>query len=183
MSRLTFPAPDELPPAARAVYDATASGRRGSVPANVQVWLRSPELAARAQHLGAFARYETTLGSRRSETAILAVARHWTSQYEWAMHAREAASAGVHADVIAAIAERRAPRFGDEGDRLVFEFTSALLRSHAVPDDVYRSTVAALGEQATVELVGVVGYYTLVAMTLNTFAVEPPDNGVAPLLR
>ena len=80
MSRLSFPAREAMSDAAREVYDATASGRRGVVPANVMVWLRSPVFAARAQKLGEFARYETSLGARRSEIAILVVARHWTAQ-------------------------------------------------------------------------------------------------------
>jgi 4-carboxymuconolactone decarboxylase len=181
MSRLAFPPAEALAPDARTVYDQTAAGRRGRVPANVMAWLRSPEMAARAQRLGEFARYETTLGARRSELAILVVARHWTAQYEWAIHAAEAARAGVPADLIADIAGRRTPRFEDEIDRIVFEFSSALLERHTVPDAIYRATVAALGEQATVELVGVLGYYTLVAMTLNTFEIEPPAGGIAPL--
>jgi 4-carboxymuconolactone decarboxylase len=146
------------------------------------VWLRSPTFAARAQHLGEFARYETTLGPRRSELAILVVARHWTSQYEWGIHAGEAARAGIPDEVIAAIAARQPPRLDDEAERLVFEFSSALVRSHGVPDDLYRATVAAIGEQATVELVGVLGYYTLVAMTLNTFEIAAPAGGQAPLV-
>ena len=63
----------------------------------------------------------------------------------------------------------------------MFEFSSTLLEQHGVPDPIYRAAVAALGEQATVELIGVLGYYTLVAMTLNTFEIEPPANGVTPL--
>jgi hypothetical protein len=165
---------------AREVYDATAAGRRGTVPANVMVWLRSPEFAARAQKLGEFARYETSLGPRQ-EIAILVVARHWTAQYEWAMHAAEAARVGIPADVIADLANRRTPRFEQEADRIVYEFSVALVQSHAVPDTTYQAAVAALGEQATVELVGVLGYYTLVAMTLNAFAIEAPSIGIAPL--
>ena len=107
MSRLSFPAREAMSDAAREVYDATASGRRGVVPANVMVWLRSPVFAARAQKLGEFARYETSLGARRSEIAILVVARHWTAQYEWATHAMEAAKAGVRAEIIGDIAARR----------------------------------------------------------------------------
>ena len=176
-----FPDRAGLSDAARAVYDATAAGRRGTVPANVHVWLRSPEFAARAQRLGEFVRYDTSLGARRSEIAILVVARHWTAQYEWAIHAAEAAKAGVPADLIADIAARRTPRFEDDSDRIVFEFSSTLLERHGVPDPIYRAAAATLGEQATVELIGVLGYYTLVAMTLNTFEIEPPANGIAPL--
>lgn len=181
MPRLSFPAREAMSEAAREVYDATADGRRGTVPANVMVWLRSPALAARAQRLGEFARYETSLGPRRSEIAILVVARHWTAQYEWAMHAAEATRAGVPADVIADIAARQTPRFDDETERIVYEFSAALVHSHAVPDATYRAAVETLGEQATVELVGVLGYYTLVAMTLNAFEIEPPPMGIEPL--
>jgi 4-carboxymuconolactone decarboxylase len=174
MSRLEFPDRDALSAAARDVYDATASGRRGRVPKNVMVWLRSPELAARAQRLGEFVRYETTLGQRRSELAILVVARRWTAQYEWAIHAAEAARAGVPLAIIADIAERRTPDFDDEVDQIIFDFSTALVTSSSVPDEVYRKTVGTLGEQATVELVAVIGYYTFVAMTLNAFEIEPP---------
>jgi 4-carboxymuconolactone decarboxylase len=174
MSRLEFPDRDALSAAARQVYDATASGRRGRVPKNVMVWLRSPELADRAQRLGEFVRYETTLGRRRSELAILVVARRWTAQYEWAIHAAEAARAGVPLAIIADIAERRTPEFEDEVDQIIFDFSTALVTSSSVPDEVYRKTVGRLGEQATVELVAVIGYYTFVAMTLNAFEIEPP---------
>ena len=181
MPRLSFPAREAMSEAAREVYDATASGRRGVVPANVMVWLRSPVFAARAQKLGEFARYETSLGPRRSEIAILVVARHWTAQYEWAMHAMEAAKAGVPAEIIGDIAARRTPRFDQDAERIVYEFSAALVHSHAVPDDTYRAAVGTLGEQATVELVGVLGYYTLVAMTLNAFDIDPPSMGIEPL--
>ena len=85
------------------------------------------------------------------------------------MHAMEAAKAGVPAEIIGDIAARRTPRFDQEAERIVYEFSAALVHSHAVPDDIYRAAVETLGEQATVELVGVLGYYTLVAMTLNAF--------------
>ena len=84
MSRLSVPTLDEMTAEQRAVYDATAAGRRGRTPANVMAWLHSPELASRAQQLGEFVRYNTTLTPRLSELAILLVARHCTSQYEWA---------------------------------------------------------------------------------------------------
>jgi 4-carboxymuconolactone decarboxylase len=90
MTRLTFPCVHDMTDAQRTVYDATVAGRRGRVPAPVLAWLHSPELASRAQRLGEFVRDETTLNPRLSELAILVVARHWTSQYEWAAHEAEA---------------------------------------------------------------------------------------------
>ena len=96
------------------------------------------------------------------------------------MHAVEAVRAGVSAEVIAAIRERRPPAFDDATDRAVFELASALVVDGRVSDETYRTAVADLGERATVELVGLVGYYTMVAFTLNTFEVAPPPG--APVL-
>ncbi|MCC7032074.1 MAG: carboxymuconolactone decarboxylase family protein [Acidobacteria bacterium] len=163
-----------MKPDQRAVYAKTVAGRRGSVPANVLVWLHSPDLAARAQKLGELVRYETTLGPRWSELAILVVARHWTCHYEWAVHRIEADRAGVPDDVVEAIAERREPTLEDETDLAVFRFASTLVESGRVPEEVYRAAVLAVGQKAVVELVALVGYYTMVAFTLNAFEVPPP---------
>jgi len=179
MSRLHIPTLDDLTPEQRAVWARTLAGRRGSVPANVRVWLHSPEMAARAQALGEFLRYNTTLGTRRSELAILVVARRWSAKYEWGVHAAEAARAGVPAEVIAAVRERRVPALDDASERAVFELASALVAEGRVPEETYRAAVKDLGERAVVELVGLVGYYTMVAFTLNAFEIPPPSGAPA----
>jgi 4-carboxymuconolactone decarboxylase len=175
MPRIALPTLATMKPEQRAVYAQTVAGRRGSVPANVLVWLHSPELAARAQKLGELVRFETTLGQRWSELAILVVARHWTSHYEWAVHVAEAARAGVPAEVVSAIGERRPPQFADEKDRAVFEFASVLVATGRVPEATYRAAVLALGQKAVVELVTLVGYYSMVAFTLNAFEIPAPE--------
>jgi 4-carboxymuconolactone decarboxylase len=175
MPRLTLPTPVEMTEDQRKVHDATTAGRRGHVPAPVLAWLHSPELADRAQRLGEFVRYETTLSPRLSELAILVVARHWTCQYEWASHRDEAVKAGLAIRVIEAIAARQPPRLEKADEQAVFNFCVALTQTHVVSDAVYQETLAAIGERATVELVGLLGYYTLVAMTLNAFEIDPSD--------
>ena len=104
-------------------------------------------------------------------------ARFWTSQYEWYAHRREAEKAGVDAAVIAAIAARRTPVLTDPKARAVYEYAMALHGTHQVPQAVHDAAVGALGETGTVELVGVLGYYTLVAMTLNAFEIEVARGG------
>ena len=158
----------------RRVHDETVAGRRGRMPAPLLAWLRSPEMASRAQKLGEFVRYETSLPPRLSELAILLTARFWTSQYEWALHKAEALKAGLDPAAIDAIAHRELPQFQNHDEEVVQDFVVSLHRTHAVPDDVYREAVAALGERGVVELVGLLGYYTLIAMTVNTFDIEAP---------
>ena len=180
MPRFTPPDPDALDEAQRRVYDATRAGKRGTVPANVQAWLASPELAQRGQQLGAFLRYDTSLGPRLSELAILVVARRWAARYEWAVHAVEAAKAGVAAEVIAAIGAGRPPDLAGQDDQVVVDVATELVTAGRLADTTFARADAALGRQGLVELVGLVGYYTLVAMTLNAFEVPAPE-GAPPL--
>ncbi|HEX3575904.1 MAG TPA: carboxymuconolactone decarboxylase family protein [Rhodopila sp.] len=167
--------PEDMTPAQRRVAEAAASGKRGRMPAPLRAWLHSPELGDRAQRLGEFLRYDTTLGPALSELAILVTARVWTSQYEWFAHKREALKAGVEPAVIDAIAQRRTPRLSDPKAQAVYDYATALHAHHAVPEPVHAAAMAALGETGVVELVGLLGYYTLVAMTLNAFEIGVPE--------
>jgi 4-carboxymuconolactone decarboxylase len=182
MPRMKIRAREEMTDEQRRVYDATAAGRRGRVPAPLIAWLESPVLAERAQKLGEFARYETTLPPRLSELAILVIARHWTAHFEWAAHKPEALKGGLDPAIVDDIANRRQPRFVNEDERAVYEFSKTLNENHAVPDATYRKAVESIGQRGVVELVGILGYYTLISMTLNTFEIEPPD-GQAPELK
>lgn len=163
-----------MKPDQRAVYAQTVAGRRGSVPANVMVWLKSPDLAARAQKLGELVRYDTSLKPRHSELAIMVVARRWQAQYEWAVHVAEARKAGLPDALVESIRVGETPTFTEPVDRVVYEFAMAVMEHGRVSDDRYRAAVLDLGERAVVELVALLGYYTLVAFTLNVFEIPAP---------
>ena len=168
------PEADRTPEEQSACKEAV-SGLRGRVPAPMIAWLKNPELARRGQRLGELLRYETTLEPRLSELAILITARHWTAHYEWTAHKREGLKAGMDPAVIAAIAGRRPPALRDEQERAVFDVSTSLIETRRVPDALYRRGVEALGERGMVELVGILGYYALVAMTLNVFEIGLPE--------
>lgn len=174
-ARMAMPALDAMTPEQRAAHDEAASGIRGHAPAPMAAWIRNPELARRAQLMGGLLRYQTSLAPRLSELAILVVARHWTSHYEWKVHRAMAAKAGLAEAAIAAIAARQVPHPADEAERVVFAVTDSLLRTQSVPDALYAEAVVALGEAGLVELVCVAGYYGMVSMTLNTFGIGLPD--------
>jgi pimeloyl-ACP methyl ester carboxylesterase/alkylhydroperoxidase family enzyme len=174
---------DEMNEAQRAVAAEATSGKRGRVPAPLRAWLHSPELGRRAQRLGEFVRYETSLPPELSEIAILVTARFWTSHYEWYAHKREGLKAGIEAAVIDAIARRATPDF-DLADRkaaLVHDYAKILLAMGRVPEDLHAAAVEQLGEQSVVELVGILGYYSLVALTLNAFEIGLPEGEMPEL--
>jgi len=181
MPRITAIDPDQLDAEQRLVLEETVAGKRGRVPAPMNAWIKSPEYARRVQKLGEFLRYDTTLPPTLSELAILLVARHWTSHYEWYAHKREGLKGGMDPEVIRAIAERSEPDFTTSKERAVYDVSKSLLEHRVVPDALYRTGVAELGEVGMVELMGLLGFYTLVSMTLNTFEIGLPE-GVEPEL-
>lgn len=170
----------ELDPAAltgdqRRVYDMIASGPRGRVRGPLAVWLNRPGLAEPAQALGQYCRYETSLSPRLAELAILILARHWNSEFEWWAHKVHALKAGLPIEIIDAIRDRQPPPFTTDTEAVIFEFVSVLHAQRGVPDDLYARAVALLGQDGVIDLVGIAGYYTLVSMTLNVFDVRPPE--------
>jgi 4-carboxymuconolactone decarboxylase len=180
MPRLTPLNMDELTPEQREVADAIVSGPRGGIRGPFEPWLRSPQLADRAQKLGEFCRFSTSLPKPLSELAIITTGAFWKSQYEFYAHARIAREVGVPEAVIEAIRSGTRPAL--EGQALtVYEFVTEYLTTRRVSDTTYASAVRAFGEQGVVELVGIVGYYGLVAMTLNVFEMPLPE-GVSPPL-
>lgn len=181
MPRLELPADDAMTEEQKAACAEAVSGIRGRVPAPMIAWLRNPELARRGQKLGELLRYQTTLEPRLSELAILVCARHWTSHHEWAAHKREGLQAGMDPAVIAAIAARRAPVLRDDREKAVHELAHTLLTTGRVPPALYARGIVALGERGMVELVGILGYYCFVALTLNTFELGLPGS-IAPEL-
>jgi 4-carboxymuconolactone decarboxylase len=181
MTRYTELDPDRLDADQKRIWQEIASGPRGTVPAPLQIWLRSPTLAENAQRLGAFCRYGTSLEPRLSELAILLTARHWTAHYEWYAHEKFARKAGIDDAVIAAIASRGEPVFAREDERVVYDFCQEYYRDHRVGDATFARAIAQLGERGVVDLVGIVGYYALISATLNVFEVPVPDGEGMPL--
>lgn len=171
--------PNDLDARQRETYDEIFA-RRGRVSGLFMAWLRNPELAERAQKLGAYCRYDSTLSPMLSELAILVVARHWKAQAEWAIHAPIAERAGIPAQAIAAILEASDPQLSDPTARIVYDYASELLREARVSDQTHKLAMQALGDKGVVDLVALLGYYGLVALTLNAFEVPVPKGRDAP---
>lgn len=175
MPRMTMPEPAAMTPEQNQVAEETIAGKRGRVPAPVHAWIRSPEFARRAQKLGELLRYDTSMPPRLTELAILVTARHWTAHYEWMAHKKLALEGGLSPAIIDAVAARTTPAFTATDERMVYTVAQSLLQTQTVPDALYAEAIIVLGERALVELVGVLGYYAMVSMTLNTFQIGMPE--------
>jgi 4-carboxymuconolactone decarboxylase len=173
--------PEDWTAAQHAAAADIINGPRGALYGPFVPLLRSPELMGHAQRLGEYLRYRSAIGVRLSELAILVTAREWDQRVEWAIHAPIAQQVGIPADVIAAIARRERPATMLVDEALVHDFCIELHRHKRVSDRVYDDALALFGEQGVVDLMGVNGYYTFLAMVMNTARTAAPASGAPPL--
>lgn len=177
--RLVTPAEADMNEAQRTLLQAIRSGPRGAsiMPQGpFAVWLHAPEYGQLAQALGGFCRYQSSVPPRLSEFAILCTARLWRAQFEWYAHVNVAAKEGVKAKTIADLRAGRVPKSAAKDERAIYDFIQEMYKAKRVSDRTYQRVLAVLGEKGVVELVGILGYYSSVSMTLNVFAMLPPED-------
>ncbi|HSS63422.1 MAG TPA: carboxymuconolactone decarboxylase family protein [Gammaproteobacteria bacterium] len=193
MSRLKALLPSELDSEQRALFDAITTGKRseerssddffledGGLRGPFNAWVHAPGIGQPAQLLGEAIRYQTRLPPKLRELAILTVAARWRADYEWWAHSRIAGRLGLGDEIIAALKDETLPSAADAGERAVHRFAIELMDTHQISVETYREIVALLGDAGTVELVALLGYYTLVSMTLNVFRVPTPAGETPP---
>lgn len=180
MSRIPELPIESLSPEQRKVHDAIVAGPRGAIQGPLNIWLRSPKMAERAQELGAFCRYQTSLPKRLSELAILITGASWKAGFEWFVHAPIGIAAGLDSDAVEAIRTGADPEFARTDEAALYEFTRELLEKRRVSDATYERAVTELGTLGVVELVGIVGYYALISMTIVAFKVPLPQGEPEP---
>ncbi len=155
------------------MYDAIVESR-GAVAGPFGVWLHSPEFADRAQRLGALVRYETRLDSRLSELAILVTARAWDCQLEWTLHEPFATEAGLAPELIEAIRLGQYPEFDRDDEQTIYDYVAELVYNRFIQERTFATALDLLGDGGIVDLTGLIGYYSMAAMTLNAFQVPLP---------
>lgn len=186
-SRLTKRTRDELSAEQRAEYDDLARERKprddGTIGGPFDVWLLSPELSQRVRGLVGMLWERTTLDRGLVELAICITGRHWKANVEWAAHAPRAIEYGITREVLDAVFEERRPEFAPDEQLLLYDVCVSLHRERELPEPLYERAVATFGEQGLVELIAVIGFYTMVSMTLNSFDVPVGPGQETPFPR
>ncbi len=144
--------------------------------------MHSPEVMSLARSMGDYLRYKSGIGNTLSELVILVTAREWTQDYEWSVHAPIAAKSGIKLDVIAAIRDGRRPEAMTDDEAIVYDFSIELQRNKRVSDQTFARAEKRFGKPAVVDLVGITGYYTLLAMQLNAAQYRPKEGALLPRL-
>ena len=170
---------DKLTDAQRKAIEEFKTARSAEISGPFVPLLRSPEVMTRARAMGDYLRFRSALPPRLSEFVILLTARRWTQQYEWNAHQPLALKGGVKAEVVTAIAEGRRPEHMAADEEAVYTLVDEIDRNRSVSDATYSRAIAAVGEQGVIDTLGLVGYYSMLAMVMNT-ARTPVPAGATP---
>lgn len=171
MARLTaITSKDQVPAKDHAIVDAIV-GSRGALHGPFSMFLHSPELAGRVAHLGALVRFEGSLDMRARVLAAMAAAREFEAVYVWGAQTGSARRQGVPETTITAIREKHTRGVPPE-DAQIIDFTLQLIRKHRVDDATFKAVQARFGNDQLIQLTGAIGYYVMLAMTVNACELE-----------
>jgi len=174
---------EELTPPQKAWADMISAPPRNAkfTEPPYRAYIRNTDLASKLSSLSDCLRWNTSLPPRLSELAILITAREWTAQYEWFAHYPFALKGGFDPKVAEAIAEGRRPDGMKDDEAALYDLATALCRERKVSDSVYKAALDKFGERGIMDIIGIIGYYDLVSMTLITMQAIPPNDSVKPL--
>ena len=184
MSERRFPelTPETMTDEQRQVAEAIQAGPRGAgLRGPFNALMRSPQLCDLVQRVGAYVRYATSIPAPLNELAICMAGRKWTAQYEFYAHRRLAIQAGLKQEIADAVANGTRPPGMDADEAAVYDFATELLGTGQVSDAHYEAVKSKFGERGVMDLVGAVGYYSLVSMVLNVAQVPLPPGEAPPL--
>jgi 4-carboxymuconolactone decarboxylase len=180
---LRFPklALEEMTPEQREVAAIISAGPRGEVRGPFIALIHNAGLAGAIQQLGEHLRFKSKLPARTLELAVLITARRWTCQHEWYAHEQLARKAGLEAHIIEAIAGGKEPENLSDDDEAVVQFCREAHDTGRVSDEPFNAVVQRYGRDGALELIALSGYYSLMAMVLNTAGMALPNNAPPPL--
>ena len=179
--RLGLMQESEMSDAQKTAVKSIMSGPRGHMGGPFSALLRSPELMNRVQKVGEYLRFQCPIDKRLGEFAAIIAARHWSQQFEWWAHRKQAIEAGLKADIADAVAEGRRPTGMREDEEVLYDFLMEALKNQGVCDTTYARAVKQYGEAGIIDLLAVAGYYGLLALVMNVARTPVPDGPALPL--
>ncbi len=145
-------------------FDHIAASR-GKMIRPFAAMLHRPEIARAAADLGAVIRFNSTLSDHDRELVICTTAIERDCAFEWDSHSPIARTAGVSEDTLASI--RGGAEVDDADDAVFVDFARESCRGGKVGDATFERARARLGEEGTVELAAIVGYYSMLAVFMS----------------
>jgi 4-carboxymuconolactone decarboxylase len=178
MPRITVPT--EMTAEQKPVAERIAKAL-GVVGGPYSAWIHRPELASRIFDLHDYFRNEAAIPGRLRLLAVLLTIRHWGADYAWSVQVPHALGAGLSLAIVAAVGEGKTPSFTDPDEAVVYHIATELLERRAISDATYQQALDRLGQPALIELVAVIGHFSLICLTAIAFDIPPTKNPAVPL--
>lgn len=181
MTRFKVLSRDEMTAEQQRAYDYVHAkeGRPRGGPWTAYVY--RPELMHLQEDLSYYQRHGSTLSDRERQVAVLVVCRHWDAEYPWAVQVRASLKAGLETAIIDAIGAGQRPVLTDPGEKVTYDVAVELMRDHRLSDATYAAGEKLFGLPKLVDLVGAVGFFSMVGCTANAFDITPPADAPARL--
>jgi 4-carboxymuconolactone decarboxylase len=173
----TIPPAQYTPDQAQAAADFEAV-RKGPVFGPFEPLMHSPQVMTLSRSMGDYLRYKSAIGNTMSELVILIIAREWTQDFEWWYHYPLALKAGISKEVADAIADGRRPVGMSADEDMVYNYATELIKNKRVAASTFQRVKDRFGTKGIVDLTGIAGYYTLLAMQLNSAQYKLPEGQV-----
>lgn len=181
-SRFPVLSTEQMSARQKEIADAIAGGPRGGIRGPFLALIHQPELANHVQQLGEYLRYGTMLPAAITEMVVLIVARRWNCQYEWFAHARIArTTTDLPEHIITALSAGQEPTTMTDEQAEVYDFTKHVLVKGEPTDTTYDLIAKRFGREGVLDLLSLIGYYSMIAMVLNTSRIPLPEGTVPPL--
>jgi 4-carboxymuconolactone decarboxylase len=175
--RLPTIAPDQYNDDQKRAAEEFLAARKVPVFGPFEPMMHSPEVMSMARSMGDYLRYHSAIGNTLSELAILVTAREWSQDFEWYVHYPIALKAGVAKDIADAIGDGRRPAGMSTDEEIVYDFATELQKNKRVSDAIFNRAEQRFSKKGVVDLTGIVGYYTFLAMQLNMARYQSPGEG------
>lgn len=181
--RLPTIPPDRYSPEQKQAAADFEAARKAKVFGPFEPLMHSPQVMTLARSMGDYLRFNSAIGNTLSELVILVTAREWTQDFEWWYHYPIALKAGISKDVADAIADGRRPTGMTADEEMVYDYVTELIKTKRVSDPTFAKVKARFGEKGVVDLNGIAGYYTFLAMQLNVaqYQLPPGEHGLKRL--
>ena len=170
---------DELTPRQKESWDRH-SKRRETVRGPYTVWLHDPDLMDKVSDVSNYFRFDCALPVKLREFGILVTARYWDAQYSWNAHVEKARAEGVPDAVIRDLAAGKRPNFTNDDERVYYDFAMEALTKHFVSDKTFNEAKQLFGLKGVTDLIGAVGYYSMLQICLNSGQVDLQDDVKPP---
>lgn len=183
MARVPAASKESMPQNLQEALEAMVQSRGGlprTGPGSVMI--NSPEAYRRASHFSDYLRRESTLAPHVQELAMLVTARELDCQYVWNAHAASGKKAGLSAELVEALRDRKPLPSLNPVEAAVISYGQEFFRTHRVSRGAFQAALEQLGVQGLAELTMLMGYYGMLAFHVNAFDVDLPAERTEPLL-